>query len=528
MDDNGDSDVYGEHAGDTDDDDYGGSGEDGYFDYGSEDNAMCEDEDENDVVKKDYTVLTEADVRARQEEATAKVVEVLSIPAGFAAVLLRYFKWRTDQIQETWFADEARIRDAVGLPADGDGGAPVATALNDRELACGICFGKFAAGGVRSAGCRAHFYCHACWRWYLRAAVGDGARCLALRCPEPSCGAAVVRELVDAATADDDAGVREQYARLALRSYVEESGGGRRIRWCPGPGCTRAVELGADAKKAVVTCDCLHAFCFQCGEEPHRPVSCATVRAWLEKNATDGENARWVLTHAKHCPRCRRPIEKNQGCMHMTCPPPCDHEFCWVCLDPWNSHHGCAGFRDPDTAAAAEDAAERRRRQARASLDRYMYYYERWAANQLALHMAMADAEQLGRSGLVAMAVAVGKPDMKLDFMTKGYDRIIAGRRVLQWTYAYGYFLDPARHGKVYWELFEDLQDQANSWLDRLHEAVELERKEIFCADGGDPDVVCELLGYYKEKVEDLTYGATTCMGNLVKAFENDLPELTH
>lgn len=36
-------------------------------------------------------------------------------------------------------------------------------------------------------------------------------------------------------------------------------------------------------------------------------------------------------------PLLRRPIEKNQGCMHMTCSQ-CRHEFCWLCQGPWAEH----------------------------------------------------------------------------------------------------------------------------------------------------------------------------------------------
>lgn len=39
------------------------------------------------------------------------------------------------------------------------------------------------------------------------------------------------------------------------------------------------------------------------------------------------------------CPKCRTPIEKNQGCNHMTCRKnSCKYEFCWLCMGAWTEH----------------------------------------------------------------------------------------------------------------------------------------------------------------------------------------------
>lgn len=112
------SDVCGEH-GDDDDTDYG-YGDDDYTSGGGEDCIYYDSEDEEDFEaqteeaekaaaadptrekKQRYIVLTEDDIRARQERDVAMLADVLSIPPGIAFVLLRHFHWRADQIQDKW------------------------------------------------------------------------------------------------------------------------------------------------------------------------------------------------------------------------------------------------------------------------------------------------------------------------------------------------------------------------------------------------------------------------------------------
>lgn len=48
----------------------------------------------------------------------------------------------------------------------------------------------------------------------------------------------------------------------------------------------------------------------------------------------DSLNEGWIKKNTKRCPKCSASIEKNQGCMHMTCSN-CRHEFCWLCTGDW-------------------------------------------------------------------------------------------------------------------------------------------------------------------------------------------------
>ncbi|XP_048858679.1 E3 ubiquitin-protein ligase parkin isoform X3 [Brienomyrus brachyistius] len=56
------------------------------------------------------------------------------------------------------------------------------------------------------------------------------------------------------------------------------------------------------------------------------------------------QRARWERASRKTieettrpCPRCRVPVEKSGGCMHMVCPRAhCKFEWCWLCQVEWN------------------------------------------------------------------------------------------------------------------------------------------------------------------------------------------------
>lgn len=138
--------------------------------------------------------------------------------------------------------------------------------------------------------------------------------------------------------------------------------------------------------------------------------------------------------------------------------------------------------------------------------------------------------DKLERSELEEMAAVVGvKAVTELEFVTEAYEEIVYGRRVLRWAHAYGYYLDPERDGKKR-ELFDYLQVEANSSLELLHKCAEVDRKEIFCSQGeGEAKVIKDykkVFKDYRDRMVNLTVASRTFMGNLVKAFETNLPEV--
>ncbi|KAH9783718.1 putative E3 ubiquitin-protein ligase ARI7 [Citrus sinensis] len=417
--------------------------------------------------KHSYTVLREADIKCQQEDDITKVSTVLSISRVDASILLRHYNWSVSKVHDAWFADEDAVRKSVGFLDK-----PVVEFSNARELTCGICFDTYSCDKVVSAAC-GHPFCRACWRGYISATVNDGPGCLMLRCPDPSCCAAVGQDMIDMLASDED---KKKYSRYLLRSYVEDN---RKTKWCPAPGCEHAIDFAAGSGNFDVSCLCSYNFCWNCTEEAHRPVDCGTVAKWILKNCAESENMNWILANSKPCPKCKRPIEKNQGCMHMTCSPPCKFEFCWLCLGAWSDHgERTGGF---------------------------------YACNRYETAKQQGDLEKLSDIQCT--------PESQLKFIIDAWLQIVECRRVLKWTYAYGYYLPEHEHAKR--QFFEYLQGEAESGLERLHQCAEKELLQFLNDESQSKE-----FNDFRTKLAGLTSVTKNYFENLVRALENGLADV--
>ncbi|KAB1203439.1 putative E3 ubiquitin-protein ligase ARI8 [Morella rubra] len=143
-----------------------------------------------------------------------RVSTVLSISKVAAGILLRYYNWSVSKVHDEWFADEEKVRRAVGLLE-----RPVVDYPNARELTCGICFDTYPCDRICAATC-GHPFCNSCWGGYISTAINDGPGCLMLRCPDPSCGAAVGQDMINTLASKED---KEKYFRYFIRSYIEDN-----------------------------------------------------------------------------------------------------------------------------------------------------------------------------------------------------------------------------------------------------------------------------------------------------------------
>merc|ERR1711879_1118705 len=96
-----------------------------------------------------------------------------------------------------------------------------------------------------------------------------------------------------------------------------------------------------------------------------------------KENTNEQHDKVWIIGNTKPCPKCKNPIEKNGGCMHMTCRPPggCGHEFCWICKGDWKGHTNCNAFEEKESGDV---------REARSEVLRYAHFFERFREHERA------------------------------------------------------------------------------------------------------------------------------------------------
>lgn len=466
---------------------------------------------DEDQKKKNFKILKESDIQKIQEDDIASVCSLLSVPRTSACSLLYHFKWNVESLLETWFSDEERVRKKVGL-------VKKASIGNSLEFTCGICFDVFPFHDKIVSSCD-HMYCNICLGTYISVSIDEGPGCLSLRCPDPSCKAAIGEDMVNMLVSDKH---RKKFHQYFVRSYVE---GNTNVKWCPAPECDAAIEYYCDGDcesgSYEVVCSCLFRFCWRCIEEDHRPIDCDTVVKWIKKNKCEAQNVEWILAYTKPCPKCKRAIEKNMGCMHMTCNSSCGHEFCWTCLGPWSGYHHCNTYNS-EQIDESKNAEDKRRQNAKASLEKYTHYFERWDANHKSRMKAQSDLKNMQEKNLNILCEKFGWTKLRLKFVTEAWEQIIECRRTLKWSYTYGYFIPEHERAKV--ALFQFLQGQAEAGLERLHQCAEKELIEW----QENCDATADQFDVFRVKLVDLTSVTRNYFANLVTALENGLCESEH
>nr|XP_009767376.1 PREDICTED: probable E3 ubiquitin-protein ligase ARI8 [Nicotiana sylvestris] len=158
-------------------------------------------------------------------------------------------------------------------------------------------------------------------------------------------------------------------------------------------------------------------------------------------------------------------------------------------------------------------------KEAKKLVKRYTHYFERWAYNEKSRQKALKDLNEMRDEGLKELSELYNLPETELGFIIPAWQLIVECRRVLKWTYAYGFYLGEKE--KTKFQFFEYLQGEAEVGLERLHHCT---AKELL-----GPLGYIKKLDYteyknfelFRSKLIDLTKVTRNYFENLVTALGN-------
>lgn len=422
-------------------------------------------------------------MQSEQNQLTSQVSELTGLPEDQASVLLLYFRWNKEKLLEQFLGNRAQVlRDAGALQSLSALGT-LNPQLVGSDFFCPVMYDHVRYETTLSMGCEfegepEHRFSQEAWELFLLSRINEGSlQALVTKCQYDKCNCIVSprvwRYVLHRSRDPVAAGLAlEKYERFLSLNFADAN---RQIKWCPAPNCGWAIRSNGSCKD-VVCGKCRTAFCFKCGLSAHLPLSCKGLQQWEEKCSNESETANWFVANTKKCPQCTTHIEKNHGCNHMHCSF-CKFEFCWLCLGKWSDHgqstggyYACNKF-DPAQAGKKDTDVSNAKRE----LDKYIHYYTRYQAHDLAGKFAAKQREeaevkmtQLQRANLGLGAANNSWIDVQ--FIMDTVEQLIECRRVLKFTYAYAYSMEDGPRKT----LFEYNQGMLENNTEKLSELSEM------------------------------------------------------
>lgn len=424
---------------------------------------------------KNYNILTEKDVSEKLKEMLQDCQDLFKITKDESLTVLMHYKWNWQKLQEDWFVKANEIKIKAGIMVD-----PKIPQIASDPNECPVCYESLNASNSDRLGCN-HAFCQNCWKNHLKAKIDAGKEIVQAKCPYLKCTMRVPFSLMKKYLSASNF---RKYNSFLILSFTEDN---KKMKCCPGLNCKFFVE-NIGSIKSEIKCNCDYLFCYNCSEEAHSPITCEVLKTWNDKNTSESENVTWIKANTKPCPSCKKNIEKNQGCNHMTCSQ-CKYEFCWICMGDWKAHNGNYNCNqiNKDLLQSQESAKN--------ELQKYMFYFERYENHRKAIKKA--DAENISTGDFIVLMNQIkGVEFIDLEFLSKAINTIKNARRVLSYSYVFGYYLTSIKEV----QLFEFLQKDLEFNCDRLHEMIERNKDEFVSND----DITSKAFWRYKSDLAGL------------------------
>ena len=445
-----------------------------------------------------YTIMSAQEIEHCQERAKSIICDSFGFTPGQAKSLLRRYLWDIQKASEA-------ITDGFFTKYVSLNETPKTT--NHLEF-CMLCYTQCVNWDMKWLDC-GHMFCKNCYTAYLTEEIKKGVSCVFSKCPMVDCELIVPDDFYKELVNRKD---HSRFKEFVVKSYVEFNPS---IKWCPGPDCQYAASYPEGCSRDIV-CRCGYVWCFSCTNEAHRPLDCEMLAKWQEHNAGKKDlTGDWIVVNTKNCPSCNSPIQKNQGCMHMTCA--CSYEFCWLCLGPWSEHgnstggfYKCNKFEENQKKGEYQKQEKERGLSAK-KLQRYEYYFTRFQEHKNSTQLARRKKQEV----LDLFKVKKTDDPNYLNFLLNATNTIIESRSGICYSYPLGFFLNSVTKLR----LFEFIQGELEQYLEKLDKATENTLESLKDRPGltGDSEV---------ESINELNRVVRYHFEKCMQSMEAGLPEV--
>lgn len=261
--------------------------------------------DEPKLTKKaSYNFIKEEEIEPRQQKRIFEITDTLGVSEEIAKSLLLKYRWDKEEVINR-FTDYDNLLLKV---FNYDMSKSVKKAVG--SFLCPVCYEQKQQPVSLECG---HSFCRDCFSDYLENSVKNGPDSVFSTCPQAKCLLIVPDTLFQNLCSAESF---KKYRYYLKKSFIDVS---KTTKWCPAPNCKYAVEYPS-MKMAEIICKCDYDWCFKCLKKAHRPINCELLAKWYEKiQGSEDDTSIWIKLNTKPCPKCKVQIQKNQGCMHMTC-----------------------------------------------------------------------------------------------------------------------------------------------------------------------------------------------------------------
>ncbi|KAJ4468736.1 hypothetical protein J3R30DRAFT_1600243 [Lentinula aciculospora] len=198
--------------------------------------------------------------------------------------------------------------------------------LQRNVASCPVCLGEVDCP-VTISQCK-HTYCRTCLISYLQAAVDSKFFPLTCLGNDDNCSSLIPISLARQILST---GEFDSLVQAAFEAHIHERP--NEFHYCPSPDCMQVYRPAPSGN--ILQCpSCLLRICPQCHVEQHDGFECP------DRDGGDHLFKEWAKAHnVKNCPSCRVPIERAEGCNHVTCIR-CRTHICWVCMQTFPGGDG--------------------------------------------------------------------------------------------------------------------------------------------------------------------------------------------